>query len=35
MGHAWMNVTYLSDEEYSAWAAQHKPKLQTADASAR
>ncbi|HEV2202081.1 MAG TPA: hypothetical protein VGR73_19860 [Bryobacteraceae bacterium] len=26
MGHAWMNVTYLSDEEYAAWAATHKPK---------
>jgi hypothetical protein len=24
MGHAWMNVTYLSDEEYAAWAAKHK-----------
>jgi hypothetical protein len=24
MGHAWMNVTYLSDEEYEAWAAKHK-----------
>jgi hypothetical protein len=24
MGHAWMNVTYISDEDYSAWAAQHK-----------
>jgi hypothetical protein len=35
MGHAWMNVTYLSDEEYNAWAAQHKPKLQTADSSRR
>jgi hypothetical protein len=23
MGHAWMNVTYLSDAEYDAWAAQH------------
>ncbi len=23
MGHAWMNVTYLSDEEYDAWAATH------------
>ena len=33
MGHAWMNVTYLSDEEYSAWAAKHKQNLQTADAS--
>jgi hypothetical protein len=29
MGHAWMNVTYISDEEYDAWAAQHKPKPQT------
>jgi hypothetical protein len=27
MGHAWMNVTYLTDEEYAAWAAQHKPTL--------
>ena len=27
MGHAWMNVTYLSDEEYDAWAAQHKNRL--------
>ena len=34
MGHAWMNVTYLSDEEYNAWAAKHK-KLQAADASPR
>ena len=24
MGHAWMNVTYISDEDYAAWAAQHK-----------
>jgi hypothetical protein len=24
MGHAWMNVTYVSDEEYAAWAAKHK-----------
>jgi len=23
MGHAWMNVTYMSDEDYSAWAAKH------------
>ncbi len=29
MGHAWMNVTYLSDEEYNAWAAKHQPRLQT------
>jgi hypothetical protein len=27
MGHAWMNVTYLSDQEYDAWAAQHKNRL--------
>jgi hypothetical protein len=33
MGHAWMNVTYISDEDYSAWAAQHRPKIQAADAS--
>ncbi len=25
MGHAWMNVTYISDEEYGAWAAKHRP----------
>jgi hypothetical protein len=35
MSHAWMNVTYLSDEEYNTWAAQHKQKLQTADALPR
>jgi len=33
MGHAWMNVTYLSDEEYSAWAAQHKQKAETSAAA--
>jgi mono/diheme cytochrome c family protein len=32
MGHAWVNVTYISDEDYNAWAAQHKPKRQTASA---
>ena len=26
MGHAWMNVTYLSDEEYQSWAAKHKTR---------
>jgi hypothetical protein len=26
MGHAWMNVTYLTDDDYNTWAAQHKPK---------
>jgi hypothetical protein len=30
MGHAWVNVTYISDEEYSEWAAKHKPKQQAA-----
>jgi len=25
MGHAWMNVTYISDEEYNASAARRKP----------
>lgn len=25
MAHAWVNVTYLTDEEYKEWAAQHKP----------
>jgi hypothetical protein len=23
MGHAWMNVTYVSDDDYNAWAAKH------------
>ena len=26
MAHAWMNVVYLSDEEYAAWVAEHKPR---------
>jgi hypothetical protein len=30
MGHAWMNVTYISDEHYNAWAAQHKRTQQVA-----
>jgi len=34
MGHAWMNVTYLSDDEYNAWVAKHK-QVQTADNSPR
>jgi hypothetical protein len=34
MGHAWMNVTYISDQEYSAWAAKHRTKLE-ADVSSR
>jgi hypothetical protein len=27
MGHAWMNVTYISDDDYNAWAAKHKKRL--------
>jgi hypothetical protein len=27
MAHAWMNVTYISDTDYSAWLAQHKKQL--------
>jgi hypothetical protein len=34
MGHAWMNVTYISDEDYSAWAAKHKKPVQTANNTA-
>jgi hypothetical protein len=30
MGHAWMNVTYLSDDEYAAWVAKQKQKVQSA-----
>src|SRR5579871_1466849 len=26
MGHAWMNVTYISDHDYNAWAAKHGKK---------
>jgi hypothetical protein len=25
MAHAWVNVTYISQEDYDAWAAKHKP----------
>jgi hypothetical protein len=24
MGHAWVNVTYITDEDYSQWASSHK-----------
>ena len=27
MGHAWMNVTYITDEDYKEWAAFHKNNL--------
>jgi hypothetical protein len=26
MAHAWMNVVYLSDDEYQGWVAEHKSK---------
>jgi hypothetical protein len=35
MGHAWMNVTYLSDEEYAAWEAKQKQKTQAASTQRR
>jgi hypothetical protein len=25
MAHAWVNVTYITDEDYKDWAAKHKP----------
>jgi hypothetical protein len=25
MAHAWVNVTYISEEEYNEWAAKHRP----------
>jgi hypothetical protein len=28
MAHAWMNVVYLTDQEYKAWVDEHKPKPQ-------
>jgi hypothetical protein len=24
MAHAWVNITYISQADYDAWAAQHK-----------
>jgi len=30
MAHAWVNVTYVSDEDYKEWAAKHKQAGQTA-----
>ncbi len=26
MAHAWVNVTYISDDDYKEWAAKHRPK---------
>jgi hypothetical protein len=31
MGHAWMNITYIGDDDYNAWAAKHKNQLANAD----
>jgi hypothetical protein len=25
MAHAWVNVTYISEDDYKEWAAKHKP----------
>ena len=30
MAHAWVNVTYISDEDYQAWVAAHKQPTQAA-----
>ncbi len=29
MAHGWVNVTYISDEDYAEWAAKHKPVRST------
>ena len=29
MAHEWVNVTYISDEDYAEWAAKHKPARTT------
>jgi hypothetical protein len=29
MAHEWVNVTYISDEDYADWAAKHKPARPT------
>ena len=31
MAHAWVNVTYISDEDYADWLAAHKPARARAD----
>ena len=35
MAHAWVNVTYLSDEEYQQWLKEHQPKRPAATVAAR
>jgi hypothetical protein len=32
MGHAWVNVTNISDQEYNDWLAKHKPATKMASA---
>ena len=34
MAHAWVNVTYISEDDYKEWAARHKPKRTPASAAA-
>ena len=31
MGHAWVNVTYISEDDYKNWLAKHKPDRSSAD----
>jgi hypothetical protein len=31
MAHAWVNVTYVSDADYEAWAAKHKAKMKNGE----
>ena len=31
MAHGWVNVTYISDEDYAEWAAKHKPSRTTSN----
>jgi hypothetical protein len=33
MAHGWVNVTYISDDDYKQWAAEHKAKRETANAA--
>jgi hypothetical protein len=31
MGHAWVNVTYISEDDYKDWVAKHKPDRTSAE----
>jgi hypothetical protein len=35
MGHAWVNVTYLSDQDYADWLSKHKPERRGRGATAQ